>query len=172
MSHRIGSINHLFGGRQARGLGVGGGCFESPIGSGWPFSARIRPGDERPRPQSSPPPVGFPDSRRRCRSANGTAQTRPSWGYPASSNGPRCGGARHGGHLGASGSDASASRWARIFLITTGSPMQVTIRTAPLQADGSRYRCQRPVSNAAPRSSRRGVRLARRLRIHCRGMLA
>jgi hypothetical protein len=34
MSHRIGSINHLFGGRQARGLGVGGGCFESPIGSG------------------------------------------------------------------------------------------------------------------------------------------
>ena len=54
----------------------------------------------RPRWRCFPLFVGFPDSRRRCRAADGTAQTSSSWGYPVSSNSPRCGGARLGGRRG------------------------------------------------------------------------
>ena len=57
-----------------------------------------------------PPPAVFPDRRHPCRAADGTAQTKSSWGHPVSSNSPRCGGARHGGRSGASGSATFASR--------------------------------------------------------------
>ena len=59
-------------------------------------------------------------SRRHGRAADGTAQMRSSWGYhPVSPNSPRCGGARQGGRRVASGSGAFASRWARIFSMTS-----------------------------------------------------
>lgn len=55
------------------------------------------------------------------------------WGYSFSSNSPRWGGARHGGRLNASGSAAFASRWVRIYSITSGPLMQEMTRTAPPQ---------------------------------------
>ena len=69
-----------------------------------------------------------------CRAADGTARSRSSGGcHPVSSNSPRCGGARHGGRRLASDSGAFASRWVRIFSITSGSSMQAMIRIAPPQ---------------------------------------
>ena len=77
---------------------------------------------------------------------------------PAQSNRPVWGGARHGGRRETSGEAPFASRWVRIFSITTESSMQAMILTAPPQAGQVSIRCRTLVSSAAPRSLIPGAR--------------
>ena len=76
----------------------------------------------------APPPT------RRAATLAASLTAQPKAGHPVSSNSPRWSGPRLGGRIKAWGSAAFASRWARIFSITTGSSMQARIRTAPPQA--------------------------------------
>ena len=106
-----------------------------------------------------------------CRTADSAAQTSSSRGcHPVSSNSPRCGGARHGGRIKASGSDAFASRWARIFSMTAGSSMHATIRTAAGRA-GLDVDTEHPFQALRPGHRGAAFGRCRFIQILCRRML-
>jgi len=81
------NINQLFDGSQRALSPDGRGYLPSAGRGGLPISEQISvtPPDysrRRPRRRISPLPARFPDRRRRCRAAGGTAQTRSSPGSP------------------------------------------------------------------------------------------